>query len=60
MCKGFKDVPAAGLIGEVGDFRRFKMLSEVMKLAGLDLFEISFPGNTKGGDTAPRKPSPSA
>jgi transposase len=39
--KGIKDVMAAGLIGEVGDFRRFKTLSEVMKLAGLDLFEIS-------------------
>jgi len=39
--KGIKEVTAAGLIGEVGDFRRFKTLSEVMKLAGLDLFEIS-------------------
>lgn len=39
--KGIKEVTAACLIGEVGDFRRFKTLSEVMKLAGLDLFEIS-------------------
>ncbi len=39
--KGIKEVTAAGLIGEVGDFRRFKTLSEIMKLAGLDLFEIS-------------------
>ena len=39
--KGIGPVTAAGLIGEVGDFRNFKTLSEVMKLAGLDLYEIS-------------------
>lgn len=39
--KGIGPVTAAGLIGEVGDFRKFKTLSEVMKLAGLDLYEIS-------------------
>ena len=39
--KGIGPVSAAGLIGEVGDFRKFKTLSEVMKLAGLDLYEIS-------------------
>jgi transposase len=39
--KGIKEVTAAGLIGEVGDFRKFKTLSEVIKLAGLDLYEIS-------------------
>jgi len=39
--KGIGDVTAAGLIGEVDDFRRFRTLSEIMKLAGLDLFEIS-------------------
>ena len=39
--KGIGEVTAAGLIGEVGDFRQFKTLSEITKLAGLDLFEIS-------------------
>ena len=39
--KGIGPVTAAGLIGEVGDFRNFRALSEVMKLAGLDLYEIS-------------------
>ena len=38
---GIGNVTAAGLIGEVGDFRKFKTVSEVMKLAGLDLYEIS-------------------
>ena len=39
--KGIGHVTAAGLIGEVGDFRQFKTISEIIKLAGLDLFEIS-------------------
>ena len=39
--KGIGEVTVAGLIGEVGDFREFHTLREVMKLAGLDLFEIS-------------------
>lgn len=39
--KGIGDVTAAGLLGEVGDFRQFRTLGEVMKLAGLDLFEVS-------------------
>lgn len=39
--KGIGNVTAAGLIGEVGDFRRFETVSEVLKLAGLDLYEIS-------------------
>jgi len=39
--KGIGEVTVAGLIGEVGDFRHFGTLREVMKLAGLDLFEIS-------------------
>jgi transposase len=39
--KGIKEVTAAGLIGEVGDFRKFQTLSEILKLAGLDLYEIS-------------------
>jgi transposase len=39
--KGIGNITAAGLIGEVGDFKKFKTISEVMKLAGLDLFEVS-------------------
>jgi len=39
--KGIKEVTAAGLIGKVGDFRKFQTLSEILKLAGLDLYEIS-------------------
>lgn len=39
--KGIGEVTVAGLIGEVGDFRKFRTLREVMKLAGLNLFEIS-------------------
>jgi transposase len=39
--RGIGTITAAGLIGEVGDFRRFNTIGEVMKLAGLDLFEIS-------------------
>jgi transposase len=39
--KGVGTVTGAGLIGEVGDFRQFWTISEITKLAGLDLFEIS-------------------
>jgi transposase len=39
--KGLGVVTVAGLIGEVGDFRKFNTGSEIMKLAGLDLYEIS-------------------
>jgi len=39
--KGIGEVTAAGLIGEVGDFRAFRTISEITKLAGFDLFEIS-------------------
>jgi len=39
--KGIGEVTAAGLIGEVGDFRQYKTISEIMKLSGLDLYEIS-------------------
>lgn len=39
--KGIGEVTAAGLIGEVDDFTQFKTISEIMKLAGLDLYEIS-------------------
>jgi len=39
--KGIGEVTAAGLIGEVGDFRNFSTISEVLKLAGLNLYELS-------------------
>ena len=39
--KEIGEIRAAELIGEVGDFKRFPTASEVEKLAGLDLFEIS-------------------
>jgi len=45
--KGFGTVTVAGLIGEVGDFKKFRTQSEIMKLAGLDLYEISS-GKWKG------------
>lgn len=39
--KGIGRITVAGLIGEVGDFKKFNTISEMMKLAGLDLFEVS-------------------
>jgi transposase len=39
--KGIGAVTVSGLIGEVGDFTKFGTISEVMKLAGLDLYEVS-------------------
>jgi transposase len=45
--KGLGIVTVAGLIGEVADFNKFDTISEVMKLAGLDLYEISS-GRHKG------------
>ena len=45
--KGLGIVSVAGLIGEVGDFSKFSTRSEIMKLAGLDLYEISS-GKRKG------------
>ncbi len=39
--KGLGVVTVAGLIGEVGDFKKFDTQSEIMKLAGFDLFEVS-------------------
>ena len=39
--RGIGIVTVAGLIGEVGDFRQFTTIAELMKLAGLDLYEIS-------------------
>jgi transposase len=45
--KGLGQVTVAGLIGEVADFNKFDTISEIMKLAGLDLYEISS-GNHRG------------
>jgi transposase len=45
--KGLGVVSVAGLIGEVGDFSKFRTQSEIIKLAGLDLYEISS-GKRKG------------
>lgn len=45
--KGIGEITVAGLIGEVGDFRHFKTIGEIIKLAGLNLFEISS-GRHKG------------
>lgn len=39
--KGIGEITVAGVIGEVGDFGKFDTISEMEKLAGLDLFEIS-------------------
>jgi transposase len=45
--KGIGVITVAGLIGEVGDFRKFRTISEMMKLAGLNLYEVSS-GQHKG------------
>jgi transposase len=45
--KGIGTITTAGLIGEVGDFRKFSTISEITKLAGLDLYEVSS-GKHKG------------
>lgn len=39
--KGIGIVILSGLIGEVGDFRDYHKQSELVKLAGLDIYEIS-------------------
>ncbi len=39
--KGFGVVTVAGLIGELGDFNNFKTIDELMKFAGLNLYELS-------------------
>ncbi len=39
--KGIGTITVAGLIGEVGDFKKFHTIPEIMKLAGLDLYEVS-------------------
>jgi len=51
--KGLGTVSVAGLIGEVGDFSKFSTQSEILKLAGLDLYEISS-GREKGREGYPR------
>jgi transposase len=45
--KGIGEITTAGLIGEMGDFEKYRTISEVIKHAGLDLFEISS-GKHKG------------
>lgn len=45
--KGIGKVTVGGLIGEVGDFKKFHTISEIIKLAGLDLYEVSS-GKHKG------------
>jgi len=45
--KGIGVVTAAGLIGEVGDFRQYGTVREITKLAGFDLYEVSS-GRHKG------------
>jgi transposase len=45
--KGIGEITAAGLIGEVGDFRGYRTIAELIHHAGLDLFEISS-GKHKG------------
>lgn len=46
--KGIGEITTAGLIGEVGDFNKFKTIQEVHKLAGLNLYEKSS-GKHQGG-----------
>ena len=45
--KGIGKISAAVIIGEVGDLRKYKTKRELLKLAGLNLYEISS-GNHKG------------
>lgn len=45
--KGIGTVSVSVIIGEVGDFRNFKRQAEIIKMAGLDLYEISS-GKHKG------------
>jgi transposase len=45
--KGIGEITVAGLIGEAGDFRKFHSISELLKYAGLNLYEISS-GRRKG------------
>ena len=45
--KGLGIVTVGGVIGEVADFRNYRTQSEIVKLAGLDLYEVSS-GKHKG------------
>lgn len=45
--KGIGIITTAGIIGEAGDFRKYTTIKEIMKLAGLDLYEVSS-GKHKG------------
>lgn len=45
--KGIGEITTAGLIGEMGDFKKYHTIGEVIKHAGLDLFELSS-GQHKG------------
>jgi transposase len=45
--KGIGHITVGGIIGEVADFTRFRRQSEIIKLAGLDLYERSS-GKHKG------------
>jgi hypothetical protein len=42
----------AGIIGEIGDFKKFNPQQEILTLAGLDLYETSF-GKGKGREIVP-------
>jgi len=55
--KGIGKVTAAGLIGEVGDFAKFNRSKELLKHAGLDLFEISS-GKHKGNKRISKRGRP--
>lgn len=55
--KGIGEVTVAGLIGELGDFGKYRTISDVIKLAGLDLFEISS-GKHKGKKRISKKGRP--
>jgi transposase len=55
--KGVGKVTAAGLIGEVGDFNKFHRTKELLKHAGLDLFEISS-GKHKGNKRISKRGRP--
>lgn len=39
--KGLGIVTVGGVVGEVADFRNYRTQSEIIKLAGLDLYEVS-------------------
>jgi len=55
--KGIGRITVAGLIGEVGDFNSFDTQRELLKHAGLDLFEISS-GKHKGNKRISKRGRP--